>query len=134
VDLFRPDEMRAEGARRRHFLLTGAADGAEANLRHARHGLHLARPLKRARVAAAHAADLFAPVEVGVDVQDVHRLADGIEGVHDRDRDAVVAAQHDELRLLFPDVPHARGDGRRVGAEIAAVERDVAHVDVRGQA
>ena len=96
--------------------LPRAADGAQADLRHPRDGLHLARPLQRARVAAAHAADVLAPVEVGVDVQDVHGFADGVERVHDRDRDAVVAAEHDELRALLPEVPRARRDGGGIGA------------------
>ena len=72
-------------------------------------------------------------IEVGVDVQDVDRLADGVQRIHDRDRDAVVSAQHDELRAPLPHVPNACRDVSRVGVIVAAVEGDVAHVHVRGQ-
>src|SRR5258706_14217954 len=94
VNLIGADQMRAIGLCGLDFLGTGAAGGAQPNLKDLVDMLHFRGPADGARIAFGDAVDFVAPVEMLVDLD----KSDGsiaVQTAQHRDRDAMVAPDHD---------------------------------------
>ena len=49
-----------------------------------------------------HAANFLAPVEMRIDMKHVDCLADGVQRIEQGDRHAMITAERENLRPLFP--------------------------------
>jgi hypothetical protein len=88
-----------------------------------------------AGIAVALAADLLAPVDVGVDLDDAElALAAARVGLEQRDRHRIVAAQQQGHRALRQDLADRLADPLAVGRTVAQVAPDVAAVGDPGAA
>ncbi len=75
---------------------------AHPDLRHAGDLRFPARPAQWTRIAAGHAANFVAPVEMRIDMKYMDRLADGVQRIEHGNRHAMITAERENLRTLFP--------------------------------
>src|SRR5882724_2454352 len=104
VNLVGADQMRAIGLGGLDFLGAGAAGGAQPNLKDLVDMLHFRGSADGARIAFGDAVNFVAPVEMLVDLD----KSDGsiaVQTAQHRDRDAMVAADHDRQGAGGADLP-----------------------------
>ncbi|MOA13079.1 hypothetical protein D3C78_1331110 [compost metagenome] len=123
------DEFGAIGAGGHQFFRPAAALGAQADLDDAVHVRHFGGAADGAGQTVAHAVDVVAPVQVGVDVHQRDRTL-LVQAAQDGGGDAVVAAQHDGHGAGGGDAAHG-GFGALIvfAARFGQVGDDVAAVD-----
>src|SRR5438445_482800 len=110
-----------------------AADPAQAHLHDAANPRHLRGAPHGAAVAVFLAADLVAPVEVGVDLHDGQRPP-ALERPEHRDRHGVVTAEHDRDDVPVQQRAHRRRDRLPIAAGIGRIARQIAAIDGRVRA
>src|SRR5208283_281992 len=75
-----------------------AARLTHPDLRHAGDVRIPARPAQRTRIAARHPANFVAPVKMRVNMKYMDPLADRLQRIENRNRDAMITAEGENLR------------------------------------
>src|SRR5580692_2800382 len=94
-----------------YFGPGGTSRLTHAQLRHTAHKGAPARPAHGTGVTPPHPFYVFPPIQVRIDMHDMDWLPQGIECVQYRNRDSVVATEHEHLRVLLPEPSDMPCDG-----------------------
>jgi hypothetical protein len=123
----RGNELHARRQRRLVVGRPGGADRPLADLNYPLDPAHFRRPAHGARQTPPLAVDLVAKIDVGVELQD-GEASTALEGLKERDRHGIVAAEDDRRRAMIEDGRNSRPDSGPVAGSVGLIERQIAAI------